>query len=122
MQLLTDGMWGGSVFDTLPRHRLSMMMRNAAAMRALLRSNDPFPDFDRATVARLEMPTLLLQGENTSDIHRQGMDELAMTLGHAFRMCIANAGHGAPHENPKLFNEAVLAFLLAPDRGMPSWQ
>jgi pimeloyl-ACP methyl ester carboxylesterase len=86
-------------------------MRNAAAMQALTRSSDPFPEFDRSTVARLTMPALLLQGEHTSTLHRQVMNELASVMRDAKRIEIPRAGHGSPSENPDAFNAAVVSFL-----------
>lgn len=111
MQLLTDGMWGRSIFESWPDDRADAVMRNAAAMQELTRSPDPFPAFERSAVARLTVPTLLLQGEHTSALHRQVMNELGSVMRDAKRIEIAFAGHGSPNENPDAFNAAVVSFL-----------
>jgi pimeloyl-ACP methyl ester carboxylesterase len=111
MQLLTDGMWGRAVFESWPQAHIDAVMRNAAAMHALTRSHDPFPEFGRSAVACLRMPTLLLQGVRTSALHRLVMNELGGAMHEARRVEIASAGHGLPNENPDGFNAAVVAFL-----------
>jgi pimeloyl-ACP methyl ester carboxylesterase len=111
LQLLTDGMWGRPVFDRLPAQRVTAALRNAAAMRAIVQSADPFPDLPRPAVARLSMPTLLVQGEHASALHRMVMDELAGTMAGAVRAVIPAAGHGAAWENPETFNAVLLEFL-----------
>jgi pimeloyl-ACP methyl ester carboxylesterase len=116
LQGLVDGMWGRAIFDRLPAGRREGVLRNAAAMRALTRSPDPFPDLPRSEVAQLAMPVLLLHGEHASDLHRCSIDELAHVMPTAARAEIAGAGHGSAHENRDGFNGAVLAFLVAQSR------
>jgi len=113
MQLLVDGIWGRPVFDEWLPERIDAAMRNAAAMKALTRARHPFGDIDRAAVARLTVPTLLVQGEHASALHRCVMDELARVMHGAQRACIASAGHGAASECPAQFDAAVVRFLGA---------
>jgi pimeloyl-ACP methyl ester carboxylesterase len=111
MQLLTDGMWGRPLFGSWPQERIDAVMRNAAAMKALVLSHDPFPQVERTAVAGLTMPTLLLQGQLTSALHRQVMHELGVSLRNAKRAEIPFACHGSPNENPEAFTAAVVFFL-----------
>jgi pimeloyl-ACP methyl ester carboxylesterase len=113
MQLLTDGMLGRPVFESWPADQIDAVMRNAAAMHALARSQEPFPAFDRSAVAALTVPTLLLQGVHTSALHRQVMHELGSVMREARCVEIAFAGHGLANENPDGFNAAVVSFLDA---------
>ncbi len=119
MQLLTDGMSGEAMFECWPADRIDGVMRNAAAMRALTCSHDPFPAFDRSAVAGLTMPALLVQGAHTSALHRLVMGELGHVMRCARRAEILSAGHGLPNDNPSGFNAAVVSFLesLEPSRG-----
>ena len=114
LQLLTDGIWGRAIFDVLPSSRRDVILRNAASMRALTRSPDPFPDLQRNAVAKVAVPTLLVHGEHASELHRYVIDELARVIPAAARAEIAGAGHGSTQENPDGFRDAVLAFLDAP--------
>ena len=111
MALLTEGMWGRPTLAAWPADRIDAVMRNAPAMHELTRAHDPFPDFERSAVSRLEMPTLLLHGAHTSALHRHVMNELGGAMPRAKRIEIALAGHGAPNENPAAFNAAVVSFL-----------
>jgi pimeloyl-ACP methyl ester carboxylesterase len=111
MQLLIQGMWGRPMLESWPDDRVDAAMRNAGAMNQLTRMRDPFPSLDRSAVARLAMPVLLVQGEQTSALHRQVMNELAQGLCAAKRIEVPNAGHGSPNENPRAFNAAVERFL-----------
>lgn len=111
MQLLTQGMWGRPTMKSWPDDRVDAAMRNARAMHQLTRMRDPFPALDRSAVAQLAMPVLLLQGEQTSALHGQVMNELARGLSAAKRSAIPNAGHGSPNENPEAFTAAVECFL-----------
>lgn len=111
MHLLTQGMWGRPMLESWPDDRVDAAMRNAWAMHQLTRMRDPFQALDRSAVAQLAMPVLLLQGEQTSALHGQVMNELAQGLSAAKRIEIPNAGHGSPNENPEAFNVAVVRFL-----------
>ena len=111
MQLLTDGIWGRPVFDTLDPPRRAAALRNAAAMRALTQSRDPFPDLPRAMVAAIAVPTLLIRGQHASALHRCGVDALKHAIPHARLNVIGDAGHGAAFERPAEFNATVLRFL-----------
>jgi pimeloyl-ACP methyl ester carboxylesterase len=91
--------------------RLAAMMENASAMEALTRSSDPFPAIDRAALARLKMPVLLIAGEHTTLIHRLVNDELARFMTKAKSVTIPNAGHASAQENPAAFDAALNAFL-----------
>jgi len=111
MQLLIDGIWGRPVSGTWPRERFDAAMRNAAAMKALAQAREPFGEPARASVARLTMPVLLVEGEYASPLHRCVMNELARVIDGARRVEIASAGHGAASERPDPFDAAVLRFL-----------
>ena len=111
LQLLTDAMWGRPTFDRWPADRVDAAFRNAAALDALTRSQDPFPEIDRSAVAALAMPMLLVQGRHASRLHRHVMDELARVVSNGRRTEIALAGHTSPTDNPDAFNAAVVRFL-----------
>lgn len=116
LQLLTDGIWGRPLFDTLPSRRIAHALRNAAAMKVQLQAPTPFHDVSRSDVAQLAMPVLLVNGALSSALHRCVVDELALVLPAARRAVIEGAAHGSPFERPRRFNEAVLAFLDWADR------
>ncbi len=110
LQILADGIAGYPVFRTMPPDRAATARRNAAAMKALTFSPDPFPDLPTGAVSALPMPTLLIRGERTGGLHLCVMQELARALPGAAEAVIGSAGHGSALENPDGFNAAVLSF------------
>lgn len=107
MRRLYDGMRGAGTFDLLSDGQLESVLRNTRAMERLVLSTDPFPDLSMETVARLQMPVLLITGENTVPFHRLAHAAVARVLPRAEQSVIANAGHAAAIENPEAFNGAV---------------
>jgi pimeloyl-ACP methyl ester carboxylesterase len=113
LRLLTDGMWGRPIYDSIAANRRAAALHNAAAMKVLVGAANLLPDLSRDAVGKLPMPVLLVQGAWASGLHRHGLDELAAVLPNALRVVIESAGHASPSENPLSFNAAVLEFFLA---------
>lgn len=86
-------------------------LRNAMAMKALVLAPHPFRKMDRAAVAGLRTPTLIVAGEHSDEVHALGTMQLTCMMGAATRAVIPSAGHRAPTENPAAFNREVAAFL-----------
>jgi pimeloyl-ACP methyl ester carboxylesterase len=129
MRALVDGFAGAPRFDGLPPAARAVALQNARFFRVATASPDPFPAVDKARVARLRMPVLIVTGERTVPLHRFVNEELAKVLPRAERATIAGAGHGAAREKPREFNAAVLGFLSrlgdpvaapAPSAGQPA--
>jgi non-heme chloroperoxidase len=124
MRIFVDGMSGTRGFDNLPPERVAAIMQNSRAIKAFAVSSDLQPNLPREKVGRLNIPILIITGENTIQIHKLGNQELARIIPQAERAIIPKAGHGSARENPQVFNEAVLKFLarlprrLAPALGV----
>ena len=84
--------------------------------QALALSSDPFPVLAREAIRRLRVPTLVVTGQNTIEVHRLVDEELTRLLPNVESMTIPNAGHASPRENSSAFNEAVLVFLVGDGR------
>jgi pimeloyl-ACP methyl ester carboxylesterase len=80
-------------------------------MEALALSEQPFARLDPAAVGKLCIPTLVLRGEVTDELHTLGAAELARRVTDCRTAVIAAAGHRSSMENPNEFNRVVLAFL-----------
>ena len=111
MRVFVDGMSGTHDFYNFPPERVASIMQNSRAMKALTLSSDPYPDLAKDKVRRLNVPILIITGENTIKIHKLVNAELMRLLPKAAQAIIPNAGHGSPRENPEAFNQAVLTFL-----------
>lgn len=89
------------------------MEDDIAAWEAFTTSRDTFPMIDKAQVAQLPMPILLLTAENTLPLHKLVNAELARLLPQAKYVTIADATHEMWDDQPDACAEAILAFLQA---------
>jgi len=111
MRILVDGFAGAGRFDGLPPEGRAVAIQNSRFFKAATSSADPFPVLSKDKVRRLNMPVLIVTGENTIRLHKFVNDELARLLPKAERVTIPQAGHGSARENPQAFNAAVTKFL-----------
>jgi non-heme chloroperoxidase len=111
MRILVDGFAGAGRFDGLPPEARAVAMQNSRFFKAATSSADPFPAVSKGKVRRLDMPVLIVTGENTLRLHKFVNEELARLLPKAERVTIPQAGHGSARENPQAFNAAVTKFL-----------
>ena len=103
----------GRKLDNLPPATVEAIMQNAPAMKAINLSPEPFPKISKEEIRRLKIPVLVIAGENTIKIHKLVNQELFRLLPNAKEAIIPNSGHGTPRENPQVFNETVLKFLVS---------
>ena len=108
VRIFADGVGGAGTFDQLPP---ATRLDNANAIRALVNTADPFPMLARKEVRKIKAPTLLIEGERTTAIHRFVNDELLRCLPRSQRTIIPQAAHSPGRENAEAFNRAVLCFL-----------
>jgi pimeloyl-ACP methyl ester carboxylesterase len=111
VRLLTDGINGTGPGEASTPAGRERRLRNAEAMRALLLSSDPFPAVDEDALQRMTIPTLLLHGARTQNVHRATTLALSRLLPGAQLMQVADSGHGVHRDNPEAFNRIVLDFL-----------
>ena len=112
MRIFVDGFGGTGTFDNLSPKAREIALVNSRFFKAATSSSDPFPDVPKDKVRSLHVPVLIIMGENTTKIHKYVNAELGRVLPKAERATIPKAGHGSARENPRAFNEAVLAFLV----------
>ena len=97
-------------FDTVPQVMRDIWMQNTAETEGSS-ITDGFTPISPDEVARLEIPTLLIQGEKSPDLFIKIVDTLHARLPNSTLYELPNASHGLQLENPKEFNKAVLQFL-----------
>jgi non-heme chloroperoxidase len=115
VRLFIDGVIGPGAFDRLPPGARAMMLENAAA-EGIETSTPPdqyFPALSTEDVSRIDVPTLLVQGDVSPAMFGRITDELARVLPRAERTTIPAASHGMHAQNPAAYTAAVLAFLAA---------
>ena len=88
-------------------------MQNIGYFKAITASSDPYPDLLKSSVARVDVPALVVRGEQTHELDKFVSDELVRVLPRARLVVIPQAGHGSPRQNPRAFLAAVFDFLHA---------
>jgi pimeloyl-ACP methyl ester carboxylesterase len=111
MRIITDSFVGAGTFDRLPPGSRERLMRGARDWEAFQRADTPFPELSRERVGALTIPTLLLEAERTTALHRVVNGELAKLLPHAERAVIPGATHDMWADAPDHAADLALAFL-----------
>lgn len=112
VQLLTGGIVGPHAMDRMPNGAMERRLQNAESIRMLTLSTDEFPMIEPAALQALNMPVLLMAGEETPTIHDEVFRNLCAAMPQARTTRIGSAGHGAARENPAEFNRLTRSFLM----------
>ena len=101
-------------FDKIPPQGKADIMRFGEEMKLeMLTDPDHYmPLIGDSQLNKLEIPTLLLSGEMSSDLFHLITDELEKKLPLNERVIIKKAGHSMHKENYEEYNSKVLEFLL----------
>jgi non-heme chloroperoxidase len=108
-----NGVVGPGCFDRMPASVRESMLQNSAEMSSETSSEAYFSPLTRQQVAGIDKPVLLLNGEKSRPMFHLLTDELSRTLPCAARAVIRGASHSMHLDNPRAYNDAVLAFLEA---------
>jgi pimeloyl-ACP methyl ester carboxylesterase len=104
---------GADLLNAIPGETLQSLEENLVGWQAFTTSPDCFPMLDKAQVAALDMPILLLTAAKTLLIHQLINSELLRLLPQAKYVLIEDATHEMWGEQPEACNTAVLDFLRA---------
>jgi pimeloyl-ACP methyl ester carboxylesterase len=113
---------GANLFPTKEAVEAKMLRQSEQAQQTLLKQGKKAqarlltlvltePHLSYEALATIQTPTLILAGEKDI-IKRTHTQAIAAHLPHAQVQILPGVTHYAPQENPKLFNELVLNFLL----------
>ncbi len=111
VRLLTGGIVGAAALEQMPAELMLRRIQNTPSIRMLTLSSDEFPLLAPDAVAGLRMPTLLMAGERTPDIHASVFEALAAAMPSAEKAVLPDAGHAAERDNPQAYITAVMDFL-----------
>jgi pimeloyl-ACP methyl ester carboxylesterase len=111
LRLSVEFFVGADILDELPAEVRQGLEENLAGWEAFTTSHDCFPMLDKAQIASLPMPMLLLTAESTLSTHRLINAELVRLLPQAQHVHLADATHEMWSEQPDACGEAVLHFL-----------
>lgn len=104
---------GASAFAQVSEDIYSMWQDNAAALKAGFSNHEPFEPFLPEQVAQINVPTLLLDGENSPEILQFINDEVEKYMPDIFRVSIPDTAvaPGLHVQNADAYNKVVLDFL-----------
>jgi pimeloyl-ACP methyl ester carboxylesterase len=106
-----DGVLGPGSYEKFPLSAKAGLIANAAEIMAETTSEGFFSPLSQDEVRRIEKPVLLLNAERSPRMFHLITDELARCLPRAARKEISAASHSMHLDNPRLFNDTVLAFF-----------
>jgi non-heme chloroperoxidase len=105
-----DTIDGEGSFDRLPSRTRRMMLENSRSLVAEL--STPKRDYFSVDDAKkVTSPTLLVRGQNTSQVYQTIVSSMARAIPHATIATIAESSHTPFITNPKVYNRVVLDFL-----------
>lgn len=109
-----DGIRGKSgAFDRLPPASQAQLMAFAREMQCelLTPGEDYMPVVNREQLSRLDIPTLLVTGQQSPEMFHVISHEIESCLPNVRHIEIPDAGHSMHNANPALYNREVLAYL-----------
>jgi pimeloyl-ACP methyl ester carboxylesterase len=112
LRLFADAVGGPGTYDRRSEAQRRMMMDNALERVADATASSQPPAFTCEIAKRITAPTLLMNGARSPAIFHRIVDELERCVPNCERVVIPDASHTVPGENPKGFDDAVLAFLV----------
>ena len=110
LHLFLKGVLGAEWYARLPEESLQTMRQNLSAPRAQLLGAG-FPPLGDDEVRSVQVPTLLMTGEQSPAIFLRLTDRLEELLPNAERVEIPNSAHIMHEQNAPAVNDAILAFL-----------
>ena len=111
VRMFLSGVLGKAVSGGPRPNGRSMLADNAPEMQAETLSADYFSPFTRQEAQRIQHPVLLIQGDDSPQLFRIIVDELARALPNVVRAVIPGTSHVMHLGNAEAYNETVLAFL-----------
>lgn len=111
VQLFINGVLGDHSFQKLPLQVRSIMMDNARELEGAITEEHLFAPFSCEDASKMDIPTLLIEGELSPEAFGHAIDNLEKCLPNNERVIIPDASHGLEYENPQDFNRKVLQFL-----------
>jgi non-heme chloroperoxidase len=129
LQIFTTAVLGRKAGANLTQFMRQQIHDNVKPFKARLRAG--FPPFSETDARSINVPTLLVTGEDSAPVLHRITDKLQRLMPRVERLDIRNASHLMYEENSQVFNSAVLAFLArhrdmdsgaraAPPAGIPT--
>ena len=111
LELFVDSVSRPGFWARSPRNFREMAMDNANTLA--LQFRDPLPAYDAQAAARVQCPTLLIDGANSPRMFRDAVGALEGWIDGARRVTIEGASHGMNVTHAGVFNRVIMATVSA---------
>ncbi len=111
MLIFLRGVLGDKHFELLSDARKAQALENISTMRAFALGDSGFPPLDDDDVRGVEVPVLLLTGDDSPRMAHLLTDRLEELLPNVERAGIPAASHDMHLDNPSVASDAILGFL-----------
>jgi pimeloyl-ACP methyl ester carboxylesterase len=111
MLIFIRGVLGDKHFDRLGDTRKAQALENVSTMRAFALGDSGFPPLDDDDVRGVNVPVLLLTGDDSPRMAHLMTDRLEELLPNVERAGIPDASHDMHLDNPSAASQAILGFL-----------
>jgi pimeloyl-ACP methyl ester carboxylesterase len=108
---MTSGIMGAAA-PVASGPAMERRFQNARAMRMLALSTNEFPLLPPEQLAGLPMPVMLMSGADTEPIHAEVFRNVRAAMPQAQVAVLPKAGHAVARDQPALFNDLALDFLM----------
>jgi len=112
IRLFASGVMGDSNFGKLTDEKLASLMDNAQELKVELLGAG-FPPFPKAEAKKINVPSLLVYGENSPKFFHSISDLLMKILPNCNKVIVPGVSHLIHRENPDYYNKKVLEFLTS---------
>jgi non-heme chloroperoxidase len=110
MRTFASAALGRDSYERLPEARRQQMRDNVKTLQAELLGSG-FKPFSEAEARQIQLPTLLVTGEDSPALFHRLTDKLTELLPNNEQITIPHASHMMHEQNAPEYNKAVLAFL-----------
>ncbi len=111
LRLFVNGVSGPGEYDRLPEAVRTRFLQNARSLEAETLSPDYFTEITPEQIDQIQVPMLLLKGENSPKMFHLIIDRIAECASRAQFVTIPNASHAIYSGNPEGYYQAVDKFL-----------
>jgi pimeloyl-ACP methyl ester carboxylesterase len=98
-------------YDNAPQEERDLMLSNTPELRAIVSGADLFPNLSCSDLQELDIPVLLVKGDQSPLFLRMIIDRLSTCLPNNEVLELPNTSHGLEYQNPEGFNAGVLDFI-----------
>ena len=109
LELIGNAVLGKEAFGKMTTERKTMALENLIVSEL---TGSGFLPIDEGKLKEIQIPTLLLTGENSPKIFTYLINRLEELIPDSRHVIIEDASHVIHEDNENRFNQAILSFLI----------